>query len=231
MSLVEHLAELRRRLFISIAAVVVAGAIAFVLYDRILEFLIEPYREVTGNDHLTIFSPLEGFSARLKLAGYAGLFLASPVVLWQVWQFVTPGLHPGEKRYAVPFLVASIALFASGGFLALATFPKALDFLVDISGQNVETLFSPEKYVTFIMKVIIAFGLAFEFPILLVFLQLAGVVSSGALLRSWRWAVVLTFAAAAIITPSQDPITMLAMAVPMSLFYFGAIAVGRLLKR
>lgn len=231
MTLVEHLTELRARIIISIVAVVIGAALCFAFYNQILEVLIRPYKEVTGKDTFVIFSPLEGFSARMKVAGYGGLFVASPVVLWQLWRFVTPGLHPREKRWAIPFILASITLFVLGAALAFATFPKALEFLVNISGENVETLFSPERYITFILRVIIGFGIAFEFPILLVFLQLARVVSSRRLLRSWRWAVVVTFAAAAIITPSQDPITLLAMAGPMSLFYFLAIGVGRLLKR
>lgn len=231
MALVEHLAELRKRLIIAIVAIVAGAVVVFAFYDQLLGLMIEPYEEVTGQDKLVILSPLEGFSARLKLAGFGGIFLASPIVLFQVWRFITPGLHKREKRYAIPFIAASVVLFAMGATLAIFTFPRALEFLVDISGEDVETLFSPEKYVTFVAKVIIAFGIAFEFPILLVFLQLANVVSSRRLLKAWRGAVVGTFAAAAVITPSQDPVSMLAMALPMSLFYFLAILVGRLLRR
>ena len=231
MTIVEHLTELRGRLVKTILAVVVGGALCFVLYNPILEVLVQPYREVTGKDTFYITKPLEGFSARLKVASYGGFLLGSPVVLWQLWRFITPGLHRREKRFAIPFVVASVALFVMGAALALVTFPKALDFVVGISGQNVETLFSPVEYVTFILRVTIGFGVAFELPILLVFLQLAHVLSSAQLLRSWRWAVVGVFAAAAVITPSQDPFTLLAMAGPMSIFYFGAVLVGRLLKR
>ena len=231
MTVVEHLTELRSRLMKAVLAVVLGGVICFALYDPILDLLIQPYREVTGKDTFYITKPLEGFSARLKVASYGGFLLGSPVVLWQLWRFITPGLHRKEKRFAIPFVAASVALFAMGAALALITFPKALDFVVDISGENVETLFSPAEYITFILRVTIGFGIAFELPILLVFLQLAGILSSAQLLRGWRWAVVGVFAAAAVITPSQDPFTLLAMAVPMSLFYFGAVLTGRLLKR
>ncbi len=230
MSLQEHLAELRRRLVISVLAVTAMAAVAFLFYDRVLDFLTQPYCEILpegDNCDLVITAPLEGFAARMKVAGYGGLFLASPVVLWQLWRFITPGLHPREKRYAVPFVIVSALLFVAGAALAVLTFPKALAFVIGIAGDRVTTLFSPEKYITFMLRVILGFGIAFEFPIVLLFLQLAGIVSSRRLLRSWRSAIVIVFAVAAVITPSQDPWTLLAMALPMTLFYFGAIAIGR----
>lgn len=231
MTLVEHLTELRSRLVKSAIAVTIAAVVVFCLYDRILAVLIAPYKDLTGQSTLTIFSPLEGIAARLKVAGYGGLFLASPVVLWQLWRFITPGLHPKEKRYAIPFLLSSIVLFLIGAAVAILTFPKALQFLIQISGHHVETLFGPERYVTFLLKVILAFGVAFEFPILLVFLQLANIVSSRRLMKSWRGSVVFIFAFAAVITPSQDPWSLLAMAVPMTIFFFAAVGIGHLLKR
>jgi len=231
MTVVEHLTELRRRLLVSVVAVVVGGIVAFVLYDRILDFLIGPYTDVTGRETLLVTDPLEGFATRLKIAGYGGLFLASPVVLWQLWRFVTPGFHPNEKRYAIPFVVSSIVLFVLGGALALAVFPKALDFLVGVGGENLESFFSPARYLSLIVLMIVAFGVAFEFPVLLVFLQLAGVLSS-AQLRGWRRpAVVLIVVAAAFITPSQDPYSLLFVAGPMYLFYEAAILIGRLRHR
>ncbi|MGI8794899.1 MAG: twin-arginine translocase subunit TatC [Acidimicrobiales bacterium] len=231
LTLVEHLAELRTRLIIALVAVAVGGVLVFTLYDVILGVILRPYEQVTGSNTLYIRSPLEGFAARLKVAVYGGLLLGSPVVLWEIWRFVTPGLRKSERRMAVPFMVASVSLFFGGAALAYFTFPQALGFLVAISGNNVETLFSPIDYVTFWMKVVLAFGIAFEFPIMLVFLQLVGVLTPRRLLGWWRWAIVGVFAAAAVITPSQDPITMLAMAVPMCVLYFGAIGVGKLLRR
>lgn len=231
MTLVEHLSELRTRLIVAVLAVLVCAVVVFFLYNPLLRLILAPYKDVTGSDVLYIRSPLEGFAARLKVAGYGGLLLASPVVLWQIWRFVTPGLHKNERRLAVPFIVSSILLFFGGAVLAYLTFPQALGFLVSISGQNVETLFSPLEYVTFWLKVVLAFGIAFEFPVMLVFLQLVGVATPRRLLGWWRQAIVGVFAAAAVITPSQDPITMLAMAVPMCLLYFAAIGVGKLLRR
>ncbi|MDP9071051.1 MAG: twin-arginine translocase subunit TatC [Actinomycetota bacterium] len=235
MSVVDHLTELRARLVISLAAVAIGALLAFLVYDRILDFLIQPYcdlpRRPSGRCSLFIQDPLEGFTTRLKVATYGGLFLASPVVLYQLWRFVTPGLNPNEKRYAVPFVASSIALFAMGAVIAKLTFPKALAFLVDVGGPNLETIFSPAKYLRLIILVIVAFGVAFEFPVLLVFLQLAGVLSSRRL-GSWRRpAVVVIFVVAAVITPSQDPYSLFAMAGPMYLFYELSILIGRLLHR
>ena len=231
MSLVEHLSELRRRLIISAVALVAGGVVAFLLYDLILDFLLGPYKEVTGKDTLVITDPLEGFATRLKIAAWGGFFLASPVVLWQLWRFITPGLHKKEKRFAIPFIVASILLFLSGAGVAVLTFEPALSFLVGVGGENLETFFTPTKYLGLITMMILAFGVAFEFPIVLVFLQLAGVVPSSRL-RKWRRpAAVIVVAVAAVITPSGDPYSLFAMAIPMYLFYEGAIVVGRLMKK
>jgi sec-independent protein translocase protein TatC len=231
MPLVDHLAELRRRLIISAIALVSGAIIAFCLYNRILELLIRPYTDITGKTEFVILDPLEGFAARLKVAAWCGAFIASPVVLWQLWRFITPGLHKNEKRFAIPFILASVFLFALGAVVAMLTFPQALKFLIGVGGTVVDPLFSPGKYLSLILLMMVAFGIAFEFPILLVFLELAGVVSSRKL-RSWRRpAVVIIVAVAAVITPSQDPYSLFAMAVPMYLFYEGSIVIGRLLRK
>jgi sec-independent protein translocase protein TatC len=231
MTLVEHLRELRRRLIISAVAIAIGAVVAFALYNSILKVLIAPYHDVTHRKSLLITDPLEGFATRLKIAAYGGTFLASPVVLWQVWRFITPGLHKREKRYAIPFILSSVLLFVLGGFVAMLTFRPALKFLVGVGGSNLTTFFTPSKYLSLIVLMIIAFGVAFEFPIVLVFLELAGVVSS-ARLRKWRRpAIVIIVAVAAIITPSQDPYSLFAMAIPMYIFYEASILIGRALKK
>jgi sec-independent protein translocase protein TatC len=234
MSLVEHLTELRRRLVISAVAVAIGGVVAFVVYNHILNFLIHPYCSV-GAKHqkctLFIQDPLEGFATRLKVAGYVGLFLASPVVLFQMWRFITPGLHPKEKKYAVPFVLSSIVLFVFGAVIAMLTFPQALHFLIAVGGPNLATIFSPSKYLNLVLLMIVAFGVAFEFPVVLVFLELAGVLSTARLKKWRRPAIVVIFIIAAVITPSQDPYSLFAMAIPMCLFYEAAILIGRLLKK
>ena len=167
----------------------------------------------------------------MKIAAYGGFALASPVVFWEVWRFVTPGLRARERRYALPFIISSVVLFTLGGLVAWLTLPKALQFLVAIGGHSLTTIFSPDKYVTLVALMIVAFGLSFEFPILLVFLELAGVLTSRRLAGWRRPAIVIIVAFAAVITPSQDPISLFAMAIPMYIFYEASILIGKLLKR
>jgi sec-independent protein translocase protein TatC len=231
MPLVAHLAELRRRLIISIIAVVIGGIVGFLLYNRILGILIRPYTDVTGKTDFVFFDPLEAFATRLKVAAWSGVFMASPVVLWQLWRFITPGLHKKEKRYAIPFIVSSILLFLLGGVVAMFTFKSALRFLIGVGGDHLTPLFSASKFLSLIILMIIAFGVAFEFPVLLVCLELAGVLTSRRL-RKWRRpAIVVIVSVAAVITPSQDPYSLFAMAVPMYIFYEASILIGRLLKK
>ena len=226
-----HLTELRYRLIVCAVAVAVGATVAFFLYDPILDFLIEPYEEVTGKSTLFITDPLEGFATRLKVAGYTGFALALPVVLWQLWRFVTPALDPRERRFAIPFVAGSMVLFVLGAGIAFMTLPQALGFLVGIGGDNLETLFGPSKYLGLVTLMMIAFGLAFEFPLLLIFLQLAGILESRQLRRFRRWAIVLIFVFVAVITPSGDPYSLFALALPMYLFYEAAALTGKLLGK
>jgi sec-independent protein translocase protein TatC len=239
MSLVEHLRELRRRLMVTIIAVVVGGVAAFFMYNHVLHFLRQPYCKALEHRHinnglgcnLVITDPLEGFTTRLKVSGYLGLFFACPIVLWQLWRFITPGLHRREKKYAIPFILTSILLFVLGALVAILTFPKALDFLIGVSGEGIATFFTPSKYINLYVLVMAAFGLAFEFPIVLVFLELAGVITSRRLSAWRRQAIVVIFVIAAVITPSQDPYSLFAMAVPMCIFYELSILIGKILKK
>ena len=233
MTLVEHLAELRTRLVRSILALTIGTAVAFVFANRVLDFLVDPYcrAKTEGSCQLVVIDPLEGFTTRIKIALFVGAVLAAPVVLWQVWRFVTPGLHKNEKRFAIPFIAVSILLFVAGAGVAVATFPRALDFLISIGGPDLVPLFSPSKYLRLYLMVVIAFGVSFELPVLLVFLQLAGVVKPRQLSRWRRGTVVGIFVFAAVITPSQDPITLFALALPMYVFFELSIVIGKVLKR
>jgi sec-independent protein translocase protein TatC len=148
-----------------------------------------------------------------------------------MWRFVTPGLHRREKKYAIPFVLSSVLLFSLGCAVAVAIWPKALDFLIRVSGSDVAPLFSPSKYVNLYVLACAIFGLTFQFPIILIFLELSGVVPSKRL-RKWRRpAIVLIAVIAAVVTPSNDPYSFGAMAVPMYLFYELSILIGRLLKK
>jgi sec-independent protein translocase protein TatC len=231
MTLVEHLSELRRRIVVMVIAFAAAGVVCFVLYPHILSFLKSPYCHVTRNCSLYVTGPLDGLSLRVEIAGYGGLILASPVFLWELWRFVTPGLHSHEKRYAIPFVSCAIAFFCAGGAVAYLIFPHALQFLGSIGGPSLHQIYDPDRYLTLVVALIIVFGLTFEFPVLLVGLELAGVVSP-ARLSSWRrWAIVTITIFAAVITPSGDPFSMLALAVPLYGFYELSILMGKLLRR
>ncbi|MDQ3145884.1 MAG: twin-arginine translocase subunit TatC [Actinomycetota bacterium] len=237
MTLVEHLAELRNRLIKALLAVVIGGAVGFALYDPVLDQLVDPYCQILKEQapdracRLVITDPLESFSIRLKLSAYLGLLFASPVVLWQLWRFITPGLYSKEKRYAVPFVLSSVLLFALGAFLALVTFPRTLDFLSAFAGENTEAFYTPGKYLGLLTFMMLAFGVGFEFPVVLVALQAAGILHWRRLASWRRYAIVVIFVVDAVITPSGDPVTLCALAVPMYLFYEVAILIGRFVLR
>lgn len=233
MTVVEHLAELRYRIIVSIVAVVAGAVVCFVFAGSIIGWFLEFYEDAThGRRDAFIFTgPIDAFATRLKVATYGGIVLATPVWLWQLWRFVTPGLHPKEKRYAVPFLVSSLVLFAIGGVVALLTLQPALDFLLGVGGEELQPLLTADKFLSLVSLMIVAFGIAFEFPVVLTFLLIARVLSTAALRRWRRWAVVAVFAFSAVITPSQDPYSLFVMAIPLYLFYEGCIIIGRVLKR
>jgi sec-independent protein translocase protein TatC len=232
MTLVEHLGELRRRVMIMTLAFLAAAVLAFVGYPHILHLLQDPYCRVNhGNCSLYVTGPLDGLTLRIKIAAFGGLVLASPVILWQLWRFITPGLRPTEKRYAVPFVVASIVLFLAGCAMAYWTFPHALSFLQAVGGPELKQIYNPNQYLSLITWMMLLFGITFEFPVLLVSLELAGVVTPKRLLGWWRYAIITITAVSAVFTPSSDPFSMLAMAVPLTVFYFLSIAIGRLFGR
>jgi sec-independent protein translocase protein TatC len=231
MTIVEHLNELRSRLIKCIAAIVVGGVVIWIFYDQILDFLLQPLKDVNPDFNVIVTDPLQGLATRLKVSGYGGIALASPVLLWQVWRFITPGLYPRERRYAVPFVLSGVVLFVMGAALAYWTLPRALSFLISIGGQEVDPLFAVDKYVQLIAYMMLAFGAGFEFPIVLIFLQLAGVLTADRLASWRRWAIILIVVLVAVITPSGDPISLTVLAVPMYIFYEISIIIGRLIKR
>jgi sec-independent protein translocase protein TatC len=234
MGLFDHLAELRRRLLVAVAAVAVGGIAVFVVFDHLLGFLLMPYCHAVGPGHacnLYVTGPLDGLSIRVKVAAYGGLLLASPVVLWELWRFVAPGLRPGERRGAVWFVGASVVLFAGGAAVAYASFRHVLVFFDAVGGPSLHELYSPSSYVGLLILMMAVFGLAFELPVFLVALQMAGIVTP-AKLASWRrWAIVVLVTVAGVVTPSSDPFSMLALAGPLVVFYFASIGIGKLFGR
>ena len=245
MTLIEHLTELRTRLVRSVVAVGVGATVCWIFYDRIFNFLLKPYCHALpatnegdaaalltrGNCGLLATNPLEGFGLRTTIALYGGLALAMPVILWQAWRFIAPGLYKHERRYAVPFVVLGALLFGLGSALAYWTMPKALSFLIKIGGPDLITVYSAKPYLSLIIKMMVAFGLGFEFPLLLAFLQMIGVVKPQALARARRYAAVGITVLVAVITPSGDPITLCVLAGPMYLFYEASIVFGKIWMR
>ena len=231
MSLIEHLTELRSRLIKCVIAVAVGAVIVWIFYDPILTFLKAPLDEADPNARLILTDPLQGLATRFKVSGYGGIALATPVLLWQLWKFITPGLYPKERRYAVPFVASGVVLFIMGASLAYWTLPRALAFLISIGGPDIEAFYTPDKYIQLIVYMMLAFGLGFEFPIVLVFLQLVGVLSYKRLISWRRYAIIGIVVLVAVITPSGDPISLAALSVPMYLFYELSILIGWLITR
>jgi sec-independent protein translocase protein TatC len=233
MSVVDHLTELRGRIIISMIAISLAAIVCFIFSESIIKFFVDYYRDATEGDRnqLIFLGPLDAFITRVKIATYGGIVLALPVWLWELWRFITPGLNPNEKRYAIPFVLTSIVLFAVGAAVALLTLPKALEFLLNVGGDQLSPELTADKYLSFASLMIVAFGVAFEFPVVLVFLLLARVLTTSQLRRWRRPAIVIIVIFAAVITPSQDPYSLFFMVIPMYVFYEGSIIVGRLLKR
>ncbi len=249
MTLGQHLGELRYRVVVCTVAFVVAATVCVIAYEPILHFLLRPLctadastRHHTsgaaslifssnGTCNLFVTSPLDGLSLRVKIAVFGGLVLASPVILFQLWRFVTPGLRASERRYAIPFVLSSFTLFLLGAATAYLTLPHALGWLRSVGGPNLVSIYDPIPYLGLILVMMALFGLTFEFPVVLVSLELARVVSPARLLHSWRWAVIIIVVVAAVFTPSSDPFSMLALALPLVVFYFVSIGIGKLLGR
>jgi sec-independent protein translocase protein TatC len=238
MSVVEHLGELRTRLMISALAFVGISVAVFVIYEPILEIFRRPLcsvpRENLGPQgcDLIYTTLIGGFQFRLKLTAMVGIALSSPVWLYQVWAFVVPALTLKEKRYAGPFIGISIILFLAGATLAYFVLPTGLRLLIRIGGENLVLFPSAEEYLNFIGLMLLGFGLMFELPLVLFFLGLIGVVSVEQLKRGRRVAIVAIASLAAIVTPSQDPYTLLILAVPLYLMYEVTIlALGSMKKR
>ena len=227
MGVLEHLTELRVRIIRSLVAVAIGGVIGWILYPWILDFILDPYCQTLGEDcTLRVDEPLEGLNTRFMVSAYIGIALAVPVWLWQFWKFVSPGLHKGERRQGLLLVTVGILLFATGGALAFLTLPRALDFLITIGGTDLVTEFRAKAYISFIIKMTMAFALGFQLPIILIILQRLGILSYVTLRRQWRYAVVIIVIVVAVITPSGDPISLIALAAPMYFLYEISILYG-----
>lgn len=232
MTLIEHLQELRMRLFRASLAVVVGFAIGFWLSEPIMAFMDDPYcalpqsRNAQGECKLLQLGPADVLLLQLRVSLWVGLIVAAPVWLYQLWAFIAPGLHRHERRYAYIFAAIAGPLFAAGSVLAFFVVQKGLEFLIEIGPDNIETTLEVGKYYSFVTQLILIFGVAFEFPLLILMLNFVGIVSGKRMLGWWRVAVFLFFAFSAIVTPTPDPFGMTALAICLCLLYFAAVVVA-----
>lgn len=231
MSLLQHLNELRKRIIYSLAAVGVGfGVCWFFAKDYIYPWIEKPILVVFKNHnidpHLTYLNPTEPFNLYLKVGLMAGIFVASPVILYQVWSFISPGLYRHEKRFVVPFLLLSVGLFLAGGYFGYKiVFPVAMDFLIGAYGGDFKAIITINEYTKVFLTIILGLALIFELPIVLGFAGLMGVVNARFLFKHIRGAVLIFFVIAAILTPTTDIMNMTIYAAPMILLYIGSIGI------
>lgn len=240
MTVVEHLEELRHRIVVCLWAIGIAAIVAWFLYEPFLDLIRGPYCDFVklnptlspvSGCNLVFTSPIDGMLVKMKTVLFIALGIALPVLLYQLWAFIVPGLSSREKKWSIPFVTTTFLLFMLGATFAFATLPKAFGFMLGFAGPGVVPLLTFDKYLSFVFLVTLAFGLSFLLPVLLVFLELVGVVTPQWLSKNRRYAIFLIALFAAVITPSSDPYTMLAMGIPMYIFYEVAIIVGRIAKR
>ncbi|MDH5223607.1 MAG: twin-arginine translocase subunit TatC, partial [Actinomycetota bacterium] len=224
MSVMEHLEELRRRIMVAFFAILAGAVVGWFLYPYVIELMREPFCQYLRDNpevsppagcDLVFNSPVDAFLTKLKMVGFLGLIVALPVVLYQLWAFIVPGLTSREKKWSIPFITTATLLFLGGAAFSILTLPKALEFLLGFGGEFVVPLITFDRYIGFVTLVTLAFGVSFLFPVVLVFLEAVGVLSWQRLASWRRWAILGISVFAAVITPSGDPYTMLAMMIPM----------------
>jgi sec-independent protein translocase protein TatC len=229
MSLVDHFIELRTRVVRAVVAIVIGMVIAFLIWHPIFDVLKHPYcslpvgkRKQYGGVTQCEFvynHPLDGFSIKLKVSAIAGVLIAAPVWLYQLWAFITPGLRRNERRWALTFVASSVILFSGGVAAAYLMLSKALEFLLNAAGPGVTAQLEIAQYLGFVTRVLLLFGLSFEFPLVIVILNLAHLVRHEKLWSFRRMEIFLVTVFAAVVTPSTDPYTMLALASPLWVLY------------
>lgn len=215
MTLLDHLDELRKRIMWSLVALLVAFLLCWTFVQEIYGFLEMPIRPfLPEGTKLSYLGPADPLMLYIKVALLAGVFVASPFLLWQVWRFVSPGLYSRERRWAAPFVVLGSLFFLGGGsFAYFVAFPFAVEFLLGI-GEQFQPVITIERYFSFLMTVILGLGLMFELPIVIFVLSQAGLVTPQFLIRHFRWAVLLIFITSAIVTPTPDVVNLCVFAVP-----------------
>ncbi|MGB9146156.1 MAG: twin-arginine translocase subunit TatC [Acidobacteriaceae bacterium] len=230
MSLLEHLAELRRRIIHSALYLIGGFFVAWFFHEKIYSFMQSPITWALAKHHmptqLIYNNPIDPFNMYLEISFMGGCILASPFVLYQLWLFISPGLYQNEKRYVVPFMTATVALFLAGAYFGYRwVYPESLDFLLSFN-KDFRPLIEINEYTSLFLTVILGLGITFELPILVMFLSLFGIVSPKFLWKNLRYAILLIFIIAAIITPTSDVLTMCVFASPMLVLYVLSIGVS-----
>ena len=230
MGFLDHLEELRRRIIYSIVAVAGGFFLCWGYAERIYELMQRPIMEALRHnglaEKLVYLNPIEPFNLYLKVGALAGLFVASPFVLYQVWLFISPGLYRHEKRYVFPFMFSTVFLFLAGGYFGYRlVYPQALEFLIGY-GKQFQPMITIGEYTDLFLTIIIGMGVIFEMPILVFFLALMGIVSAGWMWRNLRYSILVIFIIAAILTPTTDILNMCIFAAPMVALYVVSIAIA-----
>ncbi|MGZ5384563.1 MAG: twin-arginine translocase subunit TatC [Acidimicrobiia bacterium] len=229
--ILEHLNELRWRLVKSAATLTVGATIAFFFRDWLFDLLESPYRQAIGNtDALAQFQVTEGFSVAMRLALFGGTLLASPILLYQLWAFVNPALTQRERKWTVPIVVALAVLFTGGVVFGYLILPRGLEFLLGIQ-SGLDPIIGVSSYISLALRFLLVFGLAFEFPVFLFATSAAGLLSSQQLSKGRRWAVLIIVVVGAVVTPTGDPLTLLALSMPLYLLYEATIVLVKLILR
>lgn len=230
MSLIQHLEELRKRVVWSIIFVAAGFAICFNYHVQIFGYMqrpiIQALHKYKMDEALVYTNPVEPFNLYIKIGLIAGIFLASPFVLYQVWLFISPGLYRHEKRYVIPFMASTVGLFLGGGYFGYRmVYPAALDFLIGY-GVQFKAMITIHEYTDLFMTIVLGLGAVFEMPILIFFLALMGIVSARFLWKNFRYAILAIFVLAAIISPTPDIVNMCIFAAPMVLLYVISIGIA-----
>ncbi len=235
MALRDHLVELRKRITRAAIGIIVGAVAGWFLYTPVYEAVQAPVLELAARDDALVTVNFGGLASaldmQLKVAVILGIIISSPWWLYQLWAFVAPGMRQVERRYTIGFMAAAVPLFFVGISVAWFVLPQAVTILVGFTPEGAANVLDAQMYLTFAMRLLLAFGLAFVFPVLMVALTWARVVPARVWARGWRWAILIIALAAAMLTPTPDAITMLMLAAPMTVLYFVAIGVGYLRER
>lgn len=225
MTFLEHLEELRGRLLRTIGYLVLGTVICWFFHEEIFEFLIQPLRVAGFEDQFIYTSPAEAFFLYMKMSFFVGIFLAAPFILWEVWAFIAPGLYRNEKLWAIPFIGMGSFFFTAGALFGhYALFPLTFKFLWGFAGPDMRFMPRIGEYWSFYSWFLLGLGAVFQIPVIIFVLSRIGLVSASQLLRWWKWAILMSFVLAAIITPSGDALTMTALAGPMvGLYLLGVL--------